>query len=212
MVGHSLQVSNRQPDADADADWFRTTDVAFLSHGLRFFAGLISRDIAGAGGKQLEFGTTRSTVCGAMLLALLLASAAHAESVKERRNYFNDPFLQVTGAITDCPVPQGPLYSEEEARAEGHHRAEAGTRCHQSGRCRLPNSYLYDKEIIPRVKKAIDADKRFSNTSIWIEGQRRWVWLKGCVRNKKDSVAIERLVRKIEDVDAVINQLTVLSQ
>jgi hypothetical protein len=51
-------------------------------------------------------------------------------------------------------------------RAESHWRAERGTSCFQSGRCRLPNSYLYDKEIIPRVKKAIDADGRFSETSV----------------------------------------------
>ncbi len=94
-------------------------------------------------------------------------------------------------------------------RAEAHVRAERGTRCFQSGRCRLPNSYLYDKEIIPRVKLAIVADGRFSETSLWIEGQRRWVWLKGCVRTRAEAEALERLVRSIDDVEAVINELVV---
>jgi osmotically-inducible protein OsmY len=68
---------------------------------------------------------------------------------------------------------------------------------------------MYDKEIIPRVKKAIDADGRFLDTSLWVEGQRRWVSLKGCVRRKADSEALEQLVRGLDDVEAVINQLTV---
>ena len=77
------------------------------------------------------------------------------------------------------------------------------------GRCRLPNSYLYDKEIIPRVKKAIDADGRYAQTSIWVEGQRRWVWLKGCVRREVEAKELEKLVQSIDDVELVINELVV---
>jgi osmotically-inducible protein OsmY len=95
--------------------------------------------------------------------------------------------------------------------AESHWRAERGTSCFQAGRCRLPNAYLYDKEIIPRVQKAILVDGRFSETSIWVEGQRRWVWLKGCVRSQDQSASVEQLVRNIDDVEAVINQLVVIS-
>src|SRR5229473_3353951 len=81
--------------------------------------------------------------------------------------------------MADCPVPEGPMITEAEMRTQAHVRIERGTRCFLSGRCRLPNSYLYDKEIIPRVAKAILADGRFADTSVWAEGQRRWVWLKG---------------------------------
>ena len=28
-----------------------------------------------------------------------------------RTNAFNDPFVQVTHAIAECPVPEGPLYT-----------------------------------------------------------------------------------------------------
>jgi hypothetical protein len=128
---------------------------------------------------------------------------------EKRANYFNDPFLQVTKGMADCPVPEGPMITEAEMRTQVHSRIERGTSCFLSGRCRLPSSYLYDKEIIPRVGKAILADGHFADTSVWVEGQRRWVWLKGCVRRKEQAIALEQLVRRVDDVEAVINQLVV---
>jgi len=101
------------------------------------------------------------------------------------------------------------LITRAEMETQSHARAERGTRCYQSGRCRLPNSYLYDKEIIPRVKQAILYDGRFADSIISIEGQRRWVTLKGCVRTRADAIALERLARGIDDVEAVINELVV---
>ena len=145
-------------------------------------------------------------ICSATLLH---AISTHAEE-PARANYFNDPFVQVTHALQNCPKQEGPKITEAEMRAESHYRIERGTSCFQSGRCRLPNAYLYDKEIIPRVQKAILADGRFADTSVWVEGQRRWVWLKGCVRKAEQATALEQLVRQIDDVEAVINQLTVL--
>ena len=127
----------------------------------------------------------------------------------QRKNWFDDPFVQVTSGISDCPVPEGPMITEAEMRAEAHSRAERGTSCFLSGRCRLPNSYLYDKEIIPRVRKAILAGGSFTNTSVWAVGQRRWVWLKGCVERADQADALERLVRGLDDVEAVINELVV---
>jgi hypothetical protein len=150
-----------------------------------------------------------SAARGLCLAVLALALARAAIASEDRANYFDDPFLQVTSAIADCPPQQGPMITEAEMRAQAHSRAERGTSCFQSGRCRLPNAYLYDKEIIPRVKKAILATGRFSDTSIWVEGRRRWVWLKGCVRGRADIDALERLVRGIDDVEAVVNELVV---
>jgi osmotically-inducible protein OsmY len=128
---------------------------------------------------------------------------------QQRANYFNDPFVQVTGAIKGCPVPEGPMITRAEMQLQAHERAERGTRCFESGQCRLPNAFLYDREIIPRVKKAIEFEGRFADTSIWVEGQRRWVWLKGCVRRKADAQALEKLVRSIDDVEAVVDELVV---
>src|SRR5256885_16966148 len=85
------------------------------------------------------------------LLALLSCAPSHAD---ERRNFFNDPFVQVTRALPACPIPAGPLYNDEEVKAEAHARSQRGVSCYMAGRCRLPNAYLYDREIIPPVEKA----------------------------------------------------------
>jgi hypothetical protein len=128
---------------------------------------------------------------------------------QERRNYFGDPFRQVTSALRGCPVAEEPLITLDEMRSQSHGRVDRGTTCFRSGRCRLPNAYAYDKEIIPRVAQFIKQDDRFANTSIWILGQRRWVFLKGCVASEEQSDALERAVRGIDDVEAVINELMI---
>ena len=140
-------------------------------------------------------------------MALIVACTSPRAWAEERSNLFNDPFLQATNGIANCPVPRGPEITRAEMLAQSHVRAERGATCYRMGGCRLPNSYLYDREIIPRVKKAIDADGRYAQTSIWVEGQRRWVWLKGCVRRKVEAKELEKLVRSIDDVEVVINEL-----
>ena len=140
------------------------------------------------------------------ILACTLAATAIAE---ERRNFFGDPFVAVTAGFPGCPVPEGPLMTESEMRAEAHSRTERGTRCYLSGACRLPNSYRYDRDIIERVHAHILYDGRFAATSVWVLGQRRWVTLEGCVRTKAQSAALVRLVREVDDVEAVFDQLMV---
>jgi hypothetical protein len=144
------------------------------------------------------------------VLGLFLCAAAAQETTPVADpGVLPIPFLQVTGAIASCVPPEPTRLSPQEAVAASHYRAERGTSCYQSGRCRLPNSYWYDQEIIPRARKAILVDGRFANTSVWVEGQRRWVWLKGCVADASQAAAMEQLVRSMDDVEAVINQLTV---
>jgi len=145
--------------------------------------------------------------CATVIAALVIP--VEAAELTERRNWFDDPFVQVTTGLPACPVPDGPLLTQEQMRREAHDHAERGTSCYMAGRCRLPNAYLYDKEIAPRVVKSILADGRFTDTSVWIEGKRRWVWLKGCVRHERQKQALEQRVRSIDDVEAVINELQV---
>lgn len=126
-------------------------------------------------------------------------------------NPFGDPVLQLTQAIPQCKqMPAFRPATPEEVRAQAHGRVDRGTTCYRSGRCRLPNAFLYDKEIIPRVQKAVEFDGRFADSSVWVEGQRRWVWLRGCVRGKPDREALEQLVRSLDDVEAVINELELM--
>ncbi|UUZ71855.1 BON domain-containing protein [Polaromonas sp. P1(28)-8] len=128
---------------------------------------------------------------------------------QDRQNYFDDPFLRVSSAMAACPVPEGPSFTQEQVRAEAHVRAQHGGSCFRSGRCRLPNSYLYDKEIIPRVAIYLQQDGRFGDTSVWVLGERRLVTLMGCVQSQEQARAMEQAVMLVDDVMGVINYLSV---
>lgn len=145
-----------------------------------------------------------------LLVCVLAAGSARADG--ERRNPFDDPLVATSAGMPGCPVPEAPLYTEEQFRAEAHDRAQRGTSCWLAGRCRLHNAYLYDREIVPRVEKAIAADGRFARTSVWALGQRRFVWLKGCVESAEQAAELERIVRSIDDVEGVENQLMIGTQ
>ena len=153
----------------------------------------------------MQVGRCMHALC-TLWLALL---AANALAQAPRRDPFGDPFLVVTSGLATCPRAEAPLYTEEQIRNEAHDRSQRGTSCWLAGRCRLHNAYLYDKEIIPRVVKAVQADGRYADTSVWALGQRRWVWLKGCVSKPEQREALERLVRLIDDVEGVVNELMV---
>ncbi len=146
----------------------------------------------------------------ALAALLLLPLAAHPQ---ERQNFLGDPYVQLTSGLAHCPVPEGPLLTQAEVRAEMHSRVERGTSCFMAGRCRLHNAYLYDKDIIGRVAKLVAAlaarDPQIAATSLWAEGQRRWVYLKGCVQTDAQSQALEVAVRNMDDVESVINLLMV---
>ena len=115
--------------------------------------------------------------------------------------------MAVTSGLPGCPVPAEPAYSESDFRSLAHERSQRGVSCWLAGRCRLSNSYLYDREIIPRVNLAITASGRFSDTSIWVLGERRFVWLKGCVTSDAQARQLEQLVRSLDDVEGVQVQL-----
>lgn len=145
----------------------------------------------------------------AAVLSLLLPLVLQPATAQERRNVFDDPFLQVTSALPGCPAPRPPGYTEEEARKEAHVRSHHGTSCWRSGRCRLPNSYLYDKEILPRVQQYLRLDGRFGDTSVWVLGERRIVTLMGCVKTKDQAEQMEKAVMLVDDVMGVVNDLQV---
>lgn len=147
-----------------------------------------------------------SKACAAFVMGCLAVAGLGAQG---RRNAFDDPFLRVTSALAGCPAPRPPGFTEDEIRQEAHVRAQHGGSCYRAGRCRLPNSYLYDKEIIPRVQQAIRMDGRFDDTSVWVLGERRIVTLMGCVRTQEQAAQMEKAVLLVDDVMGVVNQLMV---
>jgi len=151
----------------------------------------------------------RAAKAGRVASTTLLLAASAVASAQPRSNVFNDPFVQATSGMPSCPVPDPPGVTEQEARELAHDRAQRGVSCWLAGRCRLHNAYLYDAEIIPRVQQAIRVDGRFAATSIWATGQRRWVWLQGCVSTAEQAADAEQSVRRIDDVEGVVNQLMV---
>jgi hypothetical protein len=143
------------------------------------------------------------------LVFALLAALSSTAGAQAAGNLFGDPFVQVTSGLPGCPVPRGPYITEEQARVQQHVRSQHGTSCHRVGRCRLPNSYLYDKEIIPRVQLYIREDGRFKDTSLWILGERRIVSIYGCVKTKEQAIDLERTVTLVDDVMNVVPFLMV---
>ena len=141
-------------------------------------------------------------------LTAAAAFAATAAFAQTATNHFDDPFLRATSALPGCPVPAGPLYTPEQVRDEAHSRAQHGTSCYHSGRCRLPNAYLYDKEIAPRAVQYLQRDERLADSSVWIVVQRRIVFLQGCVKSREQAETMERSVGLIDDVMGVVNQLS----
>lgn len=142
------------------------------------------------------------------LVVALAVGASCAAAQEPRTNAFNDPFEPVTTAIASCLVPAGPLYTAQEARDAAHVRSHHGTSCYRSGRCRLPNSYLYDADLIPRVVQYIRLDGRFNDTSLWVVGERRLVWLVGCVNSREQADALQKAVMLVDDVMGTIDYLS----
>jgi len=144
----------------------------------------------------------------ACVLAVLLSVAA-CTAAPERRNWFNDPFAQATLGLPGCPVPEEPLYTEAEMRAQAHYRAERGTSCWLAGTCPDSNAYRRDPETNARVVAAVRAAQTFDDTNVWVSTQRRFVYLQGCVRSTAQRDALSALARAQEGVELVIDDLMV---
>jgi hypothetical protein len=131
-----------------------------------------------------------------LLFALPLAvSASAAQPGQELRNWFDDPFFQISSAIPGCPEPAGPFVTEAERRAEAHIRAEKGTACWLAGQCDRPNAYLYDRDIADAFKAAIAERNPFARTSLWVTVQGRVVYIEGCVGDKSLARELEAFAR-----------------
>lgn len=120
-----------------------------------------------------------------------------------------DPFAQATSGMPGCPVQKAPLVTEEEARNEAHVRVERGTRCAMEGTCEPGGAYRHDAELNEAVRQRIAAERRFSDTSVWLTTSRRWVTLRGCVASAAKRRALVTFVAKAAGVERVFDELTV---
>ncbi len=85
-----------------------------------------------------------SVLLAASSLSLLMcASAGTAASLANRGN---DPFLHVSSAIAPCPTPRGPFQTQQEWLDDAHYRIERSNSYWIAGRCRLSNSYDYERK------------------------------------------------------------------
>src|ERR1700755_995896 len=68
-------------------------------------------------------------------LSASAASPAAAASPLERKNWFNDPFFDLSHALPGCPVPLGPLMTHAQMEDDAHYRVERGTTCWLAHKC-----------------------------------------------------------------------------
>ena len=144
----------------------------------------------------------RGALSGALVLVVSICAAA---APKEARNWFGDPYFQLTNDIAACPEPRGPFITETEALSESHHRAERGTRCHLEGRCKYPSSFDYDKDIAAKIKAAQrHAELAPRPSTLWVLVQGRRVWVYGCVATGYRRGLLEKRLRGIADVEVAV--------
>ena len=98
--------------------------------------------------------------------AALLLLALQALAEPERRNWFDDPFFQVSSAIADCPLPAGPFITEAERRVQAHHRAEKGTSCWLAGQCEGVSFYGEDAGIAAAFKAAWPVQSALAHSTL----------------------------------------------
>lgn len=143
-----------------------------------------------------------------LLTALALVSiGANSE---ELRNWFDDPFFVITAALPGCPEPAGPRVTDAERLTQSHRRAEKGTTCWlaKDKECQRANAFSYDQDIAAEILAAVNAEKPFLNTSLWVTVQGRVVYVEGCVPQESQAAEIEAFIRRLPHVQQVIAAVT----
>ena len=140
------------------------------------------------------------------ILLVFLCTLSQAQPA-ERRNWFEDPFFRVSAGVANCPVPLGPLITQDEQRREAHYRIERGTSCWLAGTCKDSNAYRYDKALAAPVEAALKAVPGVQGSSVWVTIQRRWVFLEGCAATREQVQRLEQSARAVPDVESVVPML-----
>ena len=148
------------------------------------------------------------------LLGLAVASACGVARADEpRSNHGDDPFFPISAAIANCPVPLGPLETDQEWVDNAHNRIEHGNNCWAEGRCRLINAYYYDKDIAEAVQRRLryinTLDLQWpTRTSLWLMIQSRVIYVQGCVSADFDKAKFLGVLAQTADVERVIDNTT----
>ena len=137
-------------------------------------------------------------------LVLGAAVALPTQSAEELRNWFDDPFFQISSSLPDCPVPAGPFVGESDKRVQAHRRAEKGTTCWLAGECDRPNAYAYDRDIAESFRKAAGGAERWPGTTLWVTVQGRVLYIEGCALQNSSVAAVEALARSLPHVQQAI--------
>ena len=132
------------------------------------------------------------------------AALAVAAGADELRNWFDDPFFQISSALDDCPLPAGPFVSESDKRVQAHRRAEKGTTCWLAGECDRPNAYAYDRDIAEAFRNAVAGADRLPATTLWVTVQGRVLYIEGCALQNSSVEAVEALARSLPHVQQAI--------
>lgn len=141
-----------------------------------------------------------------LALALGAAGAAPclAQPADTLRNWFGDPFFQVTSALADCPMPAGPFVDERERRLQAHRRAEKGTTCWLAKECDRPSAYAYDQDIAAAFRAAVRQRRPFPDTTLWVTVQGRVVYIEGCAAHGGAAAQVEAFARSLPHVQQAL--------
>lgn len=133
-----------------------------------------------------------------------VASTCPAQAGEDLRNWFNDPFFQISAFVPDCPMPAGPFVSESDRRVQAHHRAERGTSCWLAKECDRPNAYAYDQDIARAFQATVRGRNLFPDTTLWVTVQGRVLTIEGCARQESAVAAVEAFARALPRVQQAI--------
>ncbi len=140
----------------------------------------------------------------AALVALVAVHASAAGPAPEVRNWFDDPFFQISQTITGCPQALGPFMTEAERKQQAHHRVERGTTCWLSGACDKPSAYAYDRDIAERLRKVLADLPAVRESTLWVTVQGRVVFIEGCVKEQGAARILESAARTVPNVQQAV--------
>ncbi len=172
---------------------------------------LTPRGLATTGMPAAHRKPRRLALATASLLAGLWASTAAAAPAL-LVNPFHDPFEPATQGLAGCPVPSPPTYTQAEMQEVEHHRVEQGNSCYLAGKCRLSNSFFYDRGIAHALLPRLRADPQLRDTSVWLLVQGRFVQFFGCVARREQIARLEAVAHATPDVEAILSNVLVGTQ